>query len=570
MKKDTPTYPCGYNIPLFQPVTSKLCEPGWYSSLHKGAFFGDVRRQNCFTWLSGLLSTCRATVINQITNNESQRKRAERFLNNDFVEVSEVIEHCCVDVDAPQLALPSVYNYIDQCSINFSSAVGRIPGGAEELGSIGNGRQYGQKVVTGIFVSPQTDLPIGLSSLSFFSTPYHATPNSIRRNFEKDGRPLHWREPHKWSVAIEQAALRCTSTQEVVHVIDREGDNLNLLLSLWQSGNIFSTTSPARARQHLVIRANSNRKILLESTKGDSKSLKVKAAFNQSPVLGHVRLKIRHDERLVHAMRYENNGAKRHRLNERKVLSQGRTARLAVKSIEGRLDLNNLADQKRDMPKDQLEQLVQSTTLADQQLSFVTIYEVDEQGLPLVPETMQQKDITPVSWTILTTLPAQSLDEALRVIQIYRRRFPVCEELFRSLKADGMKIESAQFKSTKTLQIITAMALKESLTVQTMVNARDRMEGFEIQHFFYDDQIEVLKACAIKYLGPHALTKNPFPNEQLSWAVWIIAQLGGWKPANKQRPPGPKIIHRGLIRFETLCQGFNLFKFSRGDDVSQP
>ena len=56
--------------------------------------------------------------------------------------------------------------------------------------------------------------------------------------------------------------------------------------------------------------------------------------------------------------------------------------------------------------------------------------------------------------------------------------------------------------------------------------------------------------------------KNQLPRNQLSWAAWVIARLGGWKGYQSQPPPGPITMKRGLDKFATLLEAYRLFNTS--------
>jgi len=102
-----------------------------------------------------------------------------------------------------------------------------------------------------------------------------------------------------------------------------------------------------------------------------------------------------------------------------------------------------------------------------------------------------------------------------------------------------------------------------------MIGARYQNEGYAIENDFTHQQIEVLQLCLQEYEGKTNLQANPHPSTQLSWAVWIIARIGGWKPGNLKRPPGPKTLQRGLEKFYTIYQGVALDR-EWEPDVSQP
>ena len=54
--------------------------------------------------------------------------------------------------------------------------------------------------------------------------------------------------------------------------------------------------------------------------------------------------------------------------------------------------------------------------------------------------------------------------------------------------------------------------------------------------------------------------KNPHSRDNLAWATWLIARLGGWKGFASQRPPGVIILRMGLQRFHAIFEGWRIAK----------
>ncbi len=63
-------------------------------------------------------------------------------------------------------------------------------------------------------------------------------------------------------------------------------------------------------------------------------------------------------------------------------------------------------------------------------------------------------------------------------------------------------------------------------------------------------QLDVLKAMAPQL--PKVLTIN--------WAVESIARLGGYLEHRKGTPIGAQVLWRGLVKFTSLCTGWQLAK----------
>ena len=61
-----------------------------------------------------------------------------------------------------------------------------------------------------------------------------------------------------------------------------------------------------------------------------------------------------------------------------------------------------------------------------------------------------------------------------------------------------------------------------------------------------------------KLEGDTDKAKNNNDPQRLSWATWIIAKLGGWKGYNRKRPPGPILLKKGLDKFMSIFEGWQL------------
>ncbi|MDB5120769.1 MAG: hypothetical protein JWN56_1987 [Sphingobacteriales bacterium] len=59
--------------------------------------------------------------------------------------------------------------------------------------------------------------------------------------------------------------------------------------------------------------------------------------------------------------------------------------------------------------------------------------------------------------------------------------------------------------------------------------------------------------------------KNPNKPTTLKWAAWIIVRLGGWKGMQSERKPGPIVLIKGLAKFYTIHEGWQLFQNSLKD-----
>lgn len=163
----------------------------------------------------------------------------------------------------------------------------------------------------------------------------------------------------------------------------------------------------------------------------------------------------------------------------------------------------------------------------------------------------------PVHWILLTTERVESFEEGKEVVRKYGLRWQI-EQLFRVSKHQGVDMESSQMETGKGLMNLCVLALQVSMKILQLTQARDNSGAIGAEVTFTSRQIALLAALVNKYEGKTEKQKNPFPNNSLSWAAWTIARMGGWKGYRTQSTPGPITMHRGLVIFENMFQGWEL------------
>ncbi len=164
-----------------------------------------------------------------------------------------------------------------------------------------------------------------------------------------------------------------------------------------------------------------------------------------------------------------------------------------------------------------------------------------------------------VLWRLLTTHEINNLSDALEVIHWYSLRWRI-EELFRTLKKEGLGVVCRQLETGKGLKILVLMALNAALIIMQLVGDRDGKAGQSGDLVFSDEELECLKEVGKEYEGSTRLSKNPFEEGSLAWAAWIIGRMGGWKGYRKAGPTGPITMKRGLQQFSILFKGWILRK----------
>ena len=169
-----------------------------------------------------------------------------------------------------------------------------------------------------------------------------------------------------------------------------------------------------------------------------------------------------------------------------------------------------------------------------------------------VAETGAQEGASPLKWRLITTLPAATLEQAMEVVRLYRLRWRI-EEVFRTLKTDGLDLEATQIEAVERIMKLAAFGLAASCRIIQLVDARDggRRPATDAIHA---GQIEDVAAISATLEGATERQKNRWEKGTLSWLSWVVGRLGGWNCYYK--PPGPKTMARGWRRLGAMLDAF--------------
>lgn len=182
-------------------------------------------------------------------------------------------------------------------------------------------------------------------------------------------------------------------------------------------------------------------------------------------------------------------------------------------------------------------------------LSVVELTELADTVLP---------DEQPIHWILLTTHNVQQVEQALQIVTWYQQRWQI-EQLFRTLKRQGLGLESSQLEDADELLKLASIATLAAVRTLQLVNAREHATSQLASDAFDDDEIAVLSKLQDKFQGKTAKLKNPYAVLSMAWAAWTIARLGGWTGYASEKA-GPITMLHGLQRFDGMVQGWKLAK----------
>ena len=311
------------------------------------------------------------------------------------------------------------------------------------------------------------------------------------------------KENHKWYMGASNSKAVLATAKRVSYIFDREADDYTLFKQL-----------QLELQQDFVIRAQHNRQVVFQGKQSTIRdclaNCPVATTYEKAlPVLDH----------------YSWTSGKR-------IKRAARVAKLELRYV-------------------QVKVLAPSKLKSKDSLKLTAIH-VREIGDNLAPEE------EPLDWLLWTTHKIDSPQDAIKCIRYYLYRWDI-EQLFRTMKKKGFNQEATELETIDGIVKQTTMTFKASTKVMQLVSARNQEDAPPTDYVFDREQQIVLNKVNERLEGKTDKQKNPFPSEQLSWAAWIIARLGGWKGYQSQRPPGPITMKIGLDKFNSIYEGYLLF-----------
>ncbi|QDT47145.1 Transposase for transposon Tn5 [Symmachiella dynata] len=329
---------------------------------------------------------------------------------------------------------------------------------------------------THLAVTPQR-LPLGIVGVEEFDR----TPESLGKTRERKSLPIEQKESYRWLSGYRLASHLAAENPnaQIVNIADCEADIYDIFLEAEQH------PTPA----HFVIRAKENRSTpQRDPDSGPAAYCKVRDEVCASPL------------RTTRTIALPQTPRREARHAELEI----RALRITVKPPHTRSSLPTVT-----------------------------------YNVVLVEEVNGPRDETDVSWLLLTTLPIDSVDAILRVIDNYVSRWTI-EIYFRTLKT-GCRVEDIQLETLQRLRNCLALYRIIAWRVLWLTYLNRECPGLPCSVVFAECEWKSVWRVSTK----QKLPPTPPP---LSEFMDLLAQLGGYNNRQSDSPPGPQTIWTGIRR----------------------
>lgn len=496
------------NIQTFYPVSRADFQPVLPRSKRYRHNFNDKRLATRHDEMVECMIERGKCQLNQLSVHRNEEVAFGRFLSNDSVELSEVI-HENTRLEGKSIEGMDLLLLLDASNLNLSLNGKGRKNWKKLVGVIGAKNTPGFFIMPCLVLNRHTHDCIGIGDIIFYGHP-PAHRNAKKNRQARKARqclPLEEKESGSWLIAARNTIAQLCGAASLTVIMDQGGDIYDLFPALTHELEVDFIVRAKYGRQAVDL---SNNKV------GTLPQL-----LSAHEWMDQVEMKIRP---LDHFSKTKAKWVKR----------KGRDAKLNM-----RYNKVHLA------PPD-------SSSSHAKESVVLWVVEVQED-----PSTVPAGE-EPIHWTILTSHTVETLEQAWQIVRDYAGRWHI-EQLFRVLKKDGFEIEKSQLHHPNRIKKLLVMALKASAEVMRLVNARDGEPAIDISEVYNDKQQRVLHKLNGMLEGNTEKLSNPHLSNSLAYAVWVISRLGGWKGYASLRPPGPKIIKRGLEEFYAACRYADIF-----------
>jgi hypothetical protein len=163
------------------------------------------------------------------------------------------------------------------------------------------------------------------------------------------------------------------------------------------------------------------------------------------------------------------------------------------------------------------------------------------------------KDVEPIEWILLTSLPVDCFDDAWQILGYYEQRWLI-EEWHKALKT-GCRVEDRQLKTKEGLERITGLCSVVAVRLLQLKSAARTSPNRPAGELIPKSWLMMLYAARRKTRQTPTITIGDFYRE--------LAKLGGFLGRKSDGEPGWITIWRGWQKLYLLVRGAELAQITR-------
>lgn len=428
--------------------------------------------------------------VPEACESEAEREGYYRFMRNPSIDYESLMEphHEATAERAEKLETVLCIHDTTPCAFPLHDDM------RDDLAEMSANRQGFQWHTSMVCSADGTRAPLGLIATQPFVHLSDLPDDDSRQFWKERGGIYEHNEKWRWMDGVEEAEGRLGAVENVVHVMDREADDYELLFAMEVCGF-----------ESIVRMTHSDRRLSVGELRSEHEPLT--EALARQPWIGNrtVELSPRSADQAdgTHPVR------------------RARKATLKARSAE--VTLQRPTNVSADSAPDELE------------VRVVEVLEVN-------PPAGEQ----PVHWLLVTTEPVETSEQVWQVVDRYRARWTT-EEFYKSLKT-GVDYTSLQHRSAKTLLGALAPSAIVAHHLLVLRHLSRHGEQFPAETVVTEAQLRLLQADKPDLV--------PAESPTVDHIMQAVARLGGHVSSNG--PPGWQVLGRGWERLVEQSFGFRL------------
>lgn len=449
--------------------------------------FGDARLSKRACKVVARIERAPGLSFPDMAASDAELEGMYRFFNHERVTADAVLAPHIARTVARVAELPQVLVVHDTSEFAFK-------GEREDLGYVSSQLSGFLGHVSLAVTADAYGIPLGTLAAELITKPEPSTETRSQKTERNRNTPREEKLSSRWDRAVvESDQALGEAASRAIHVTDQEGDDFAFFAPMVVAGKRF------------VIRGNAGR---LLRGRNDGPTIGETLARHEGQLLREVPISSR--EKATSKKDFKSHPPR-----------EARLATLHVRAARIRLDRSRRAQ----------------TKVKEVEVNVVEVFE------PNPPA-----DEAPISWTLLTTEPIETLVQVTFIVDCYRARWRI-EEFFKALKS-GCAIEKRQLGSFHALGVAFALFAPVAWRLLMIRDWGRSIPNEPATLLFTPYELQVLRKVSQRV----KLSEQPTIGE----AMLAIAGLGGHLKRNGA--PGWQTLGRGYIKFLQMLATIQLLQ----------